>query len=145
MKICTNVVAVAETEFLDTKVLVYAFNAADLRKERIAQGLMRRAVLENLVVSVQVLAELANTLLRKAGQPPEAVLGILDLLESLRVIRPDGGMVRRAVEAQARYGLHFYDGMIVAAAERGGCRRIWSEDLNPGQMYFGVAVENPFD
>lgn len=52
--------------------------------------------------------------------------------------------MRRAVEASARYGLHFYDGMIVAAAERGGCRRIWSEDLSGGQKHFGVTVENPF-
>jgi predicted nucleic acid-binding protein len=40
--------------------------------------------------------------------------------------------------------VHFYDGMIVAAAERGGCGRIWSVDLNTGQKYFGIAVENPF-
>ena len=33
--------------------------------------------------------------------------------------------------------------MIVAAAERGGCGRIWSEDLSAGQKYFGIAVENP--
>lgn len=137
--------AVAETEFIDTNVLVYAFNAADHRKQVIAQGLVQRALVEDLVVSVQVLAELANTLLRKASQPPEAVLGILDQLELLRVIRTDAAMVRRAVEAHSRYGLHFYDGLIVAVAERGGCRRIWSEDLNPGQTYFGVAVENPFD
>ena len=39
---------------------------------------------------------------------------------------------------------HFYDGMIVAAAERGGCRRILSEDLNAGQKYFQIPVENPF-
>ena len=52
--------------------------------------------------------------------------------------------MRRAVEAHAKYGLHFYDGMIVSAAERGGCGRIWSEDLNAGQEYFGVVVENPF-
>jgi predicted nucleic acid-binding protein len=32
----------------------------------------------------------------------------------------------------------------VAAAERGGCRRIWSEDLNAGRKYFGIVVENPF-
>ena len=53
-------------------------------------------------------------------------------------------MVRRAIQAHARYGVHFYDGMVVAAAERGGCKRIWSEDLNSGQDYFGVVVENPF-
>jgi predicted nucleic acid-binding protein len=34
--------------------------------------------------------------------------------------------------------------MIVAAADRGGCEKIWSEDLNTGQEYFGVMVENPF-
>jgi predicted nucleic acid-binding protein len=60
------------------------------------------------------------------------------------VIAPDSATVRRAVEAREQYGLHFYDGMMVAAAERAGCPRIWSEDLNPGQVYFGVRVENPF-
>jgi predicted nucleic acid-binding protein len=34
--------------------------------------------------------------------------------------------------------------MIIAAAERGGAERIWSEDLNAGQKYFGVEVANPF-
>jgi hypothetical protein len=29
-------------------------------------------------------------------------------------------------------------------AELGGFGRIRSEDLNPGQKYFGIAVENPF-
>jgi predicted nucleic acid-binding protein len=48
------------------------------------------------------------------------------------------------VEAHATYGLHFYDGMIVAAADRAGCSRIWSEDLNSGQRYFNVEAANPF-
>jgi predicted nucleic acid-binding protein len=34
--------------------------------------------------------------------------------------------------------------MILAAAERGGCQKIWSEDLSAGQQYFGCVVENPF-
>ena len=75
---------------------------------------------------------------------PEGVLAALDAMGPIRVVRPDGDIVRRAVEIRAKYGVHFYDGMIVAAAERGGCGRIWSEDLNAGQQYFGIAVENPF-
>jgi predicted nucleic acid-binding protein len=51
---------------------------------------------------------------------------------------------RRAVEARAAYGIHFFDGMIVAAPERSGCEKILSEDLNSQQKYFGVAVANPF-
>lgn len=141
-KTCTNV---ANAEFVDTNILVYAYAPAYPKKQRIAREIVERATSEDMVVSAQVLAEFASTLLRKLREPPPTVLGMLEALAPLRVIRPDAGMVRRAVEAHARYGLHFYDGMIVAAAERGGCRRIWSEDLNPGQTYFGVAVENPFD
>ena len=49
-----------------------------------------------------------------------------DALAPLRVVVLDGEIVRRAVEVRGQYGLHFYDGMIVAAAD------------------FGIAVENPF-
>jgi predicted nucleic acid-binding protein len=69
---------------------------------------------------------------------------ILNALAPIPVVAPDGDLVQRAVEVHAKYGLRFYDGMIVAAAERGGCQRIWSEDLNAGQHYFGIIVENPF-
>ena len=62
----------------------------------------------------------------------------------IKTVMPDGDIVRRAIEARAEYGVHFYDGMIVAAAERAGCGKIWSEDLNAGRKSFGIAVENPF-
>jgi predicted nucleic acid-binding protein len=68
----------------------------------------------------------------------------LDALSYLRLVTPDAELVRRAVEARAAYGIHFYDGMIIAAAERAGCARIWSEDFSEGQEYFGVTVANPF-
>ena len=36
------------------------------------------------------------------------------------------------------------DGLIIAAAEYGRCETILSEDLNTGQFYHGIKVENPF-
>jgi predicted nucleic acid-binding protein len=60
-----------------------------------------------------------------------------------QAVTPDGDLIRRAVETKSEDGLHFYDRMIVAAAERAGCERIWSEDLN-AETYFGVTVANPF-
>jgi predicted nucleic acid-binding protein len=74
----------------------------------------------------------------------EDVITILDALSPIPMVTPDGDTIRRAVEARVRYGVHFYDGMIIAAAEKGRCSRIWSEDLNAGQQYFGILVENPF-
>ena len=93
-----------------------------------------------------MLVEFAATLLHKlvpAAQPPE-VASLLDVPGSVKLVRPDDETVRRAVETRGRCGIHFYDGMIVAAAEQAGFERIWSEHLNSGQKYLGIAGENPF-
>ena len=85
-------------------------------------------------------------MLHKVSPPAtaQAVMLGLDALAPIRLILADAELVRRAVEARVSYGLHFYDGMVVAAAERAGCERILSEDFNAGQKYFGVTVANPF-
>ena len=133
-------------DFLDTNVLVYAYDISEPRKQRAAQELVVRAIAGEIVLSTQVLAEFSATLLHKLSPAvsPEEVTAILDALGPVKLVSPDAGVVRRAVEAHAVYGLHFYDGMIVAAAERAGCNRIWSEDLSRGQKYFGITVANPF-
>jgi predicted nucleic acid-binding protein len=133
-------------DFLDTNILVYALDVADARKQRIAQPLLSKAIVGEFATSTQVLAELANTLFQKYQSmfSAQAVLAILDSLKPIPLIKPDAEIVSRAVEARAQYGIHFHDGMIVAAAERAGAERIFSEDLNAGQKYFGATVTNPF-
>lgn len=133
-------------DFLDTNVLVYAYDASAPAKQLVARDLVRRAVAGDFLISTQVLAEFSATLLHKLvpAVSGQNLIALLDALSPIRVILPDGDIVRRAVEARTEYGLHFYDGMIIAAAERAGCKRIWSEDLNAGQKYFGVEMANPF-
>jgi predicted nucleic acid-binding protein len=133
-------------EFLDTNILVYSYDIADLGKQEIAQNLVRKALAGDIVTSAQVLGEFAVTLLHKVVPrvDPVELAAILDALGPIPIVVTDADMVRRAVEVQGRYGLHFYDSMIIAAAERAGCERIWSEDLNSGQKYFGISVQNPF-
>jgi predicted nucleic acid-binding protein len=134
-------------DFLDTNILVYAYDASDPAKQVIAQKLVRQAIAGEIIVSSQVLGEFAATLLHKILPPtrPQDVIALLDALAPIKIVMPDAEMIRRAVEARAAYGVHFYDGMIIAAAERARCGRIWSEDLNAGQQYFGVTVVNPFE
>jgi predicted nucleic acid-binding protein len=133
-------------DFLDSNVLIYSYDPRDPRKQEIAQNLVLGAIRGESIASTQVLAEFASTLLHKMTPAArlEDVKTVLDTLSPIKLVLPDAGIVRRAVEAHEIYGVHFYDGMIVAAAERGGCERIWSEDLNAGQKYFGVEVRNPF-
>ena len=137
-------------DFLDTNVVVYAYDERSPQKQEVARRLLKSGVSGGvsgkIVISTQVLAEFAATMLHKASPPAtaDAVMRGLEALEAIRLIVPDAELVRRAVEARAAYGIHFYDGMIVAAAERARCRRILSEDLNAGQEYFGAVVTNPF-
>ena len=133
-------------DFLDSNVLIYAYDTTYPDKQRVAKQLVGRALMGESIVSTQVFAEFASTFLHKSAvrMTPGSVTAILDGLRSIRVVTVGREEVARAVDAHKRYGLHFYDGMIVAAAERAGCGRIWSEDLNPGQTYFGIRVENPF-
>jgi predicted nucleic acid-binding protein len=133
-------------DFLDTNILVYAYDPSDPTKQRVAQEFLLRALDGGIVTSTQILAEFVATLLHKLSPPasPQDVLAILDALSPLKVISPDSATIRRAVEARAQNGIHFYDAMIVSAAERAACGRILSEDLNAGQSYFSIPVHNPF-
>ena len=133
-------------EFLDTNVLVYAYDPSDPRKQKIAQSLVLRALAGEITASSQVLGEFAATLLHKVTPPAKSadLISILDALGPIHLVPLDGDVVIRAVQAYTQYGLHFYDGLIVATAEHGGCQKIWSEDLNANQKYFGIRVENPF-
>ena len=51
--------------FLDTNILVYAWDAKDQRKQSISRNLIRRALVGEGVVSQQVLGELAAVLLHR--------------------------------------------------------------------------------
>jgi predicted nucleic acid-binding protein len=134
------------SDFLDSNVLICAYDPKDPRKASIAQGLVEKALLGDGVISVQVLAEFAATLLHRLRPVvnPAAVTEIPDAMQSISIVKPEAGTVRRAVEAYEQYGTEFYDGMIIAAGERAGQKKIWCEDSNPGREYFGVKVENPF-
>jgi predicted nucleic acid-binding protein len=133
-------------EFLDTNVLVYAYDSGEPKKQSVARKYVQGALAGKYVISVQVLEELSTTLLQKFSIPvkPRELTKILDALSPVRAVELDQELVRRAVEVHEQYGVHFYDGMIIAAAERANCTWIWSEDLNAGQEYFGIRVENPF-
>ena len=92
-------------EFLDTNVLVYAFDASEPRKQRIAQELVRKALAGEIIASSQVLAEFSATLLHKVKPPalPDQLTVLLDALSALKLVPVDGDTVRRAVQAQAQY------------------------------------------
>lgn len=131
-------------DFIDTNIIVYANDKRDPAKQAQALEIISDAMLTGTgVISVQVLQEYANTALKKLHQPQTTVINQLALLRQLSVVEPSVSMVTRAVELTVLFQISFWDASIVAAAENAGCRRLLSEDLNPGQFYGAVEVINP--
>ena len=131
--------------FLDTNVLLYANDCRDPGKQSIALDRIHEAMKTGTgAISTQVVQEFAAAGVQKLGLQIDVVLHELLLLESLEVVQVTSALVRRSLELQDRYNINFWDAGILAAAETANCGVLLSEDLNPGQLYAAVRVENPF-
>jgi predicted nucleic acid-binding protein len=134
-------------EFVDTNILVYAYDhTAEAKFER------SRELMEKLwesgegVVSTQVLEEFYVTVTAKIPnrlKPGEARQIISDL-GTWRVAVLEITDVLAASEIAERHQLNFWDGLILAAAHKEEAATLWSEDFNHGQKYGEITVYNPF-
>jgi predicted nucleic acid-binding protein len=134
--------------FIDTNVLVYNLDTTDRRKQEIAEGIVREALVSgNACISYQVVQECSNVLLRKATKPL-SVVQLRDYLEAvllpLMQVPSSEALFHRALDVKARWQFGFYDSLIVAGAMLAGCKTLYSEDLQHGQRLDGLIVVNPF-
>ena len=133
--------------FVDTNVLVYAFDKSSSPKKRIAHRLMNELMeKDRLRVSTQVLQELFVTLTKKVSQrcSSEEALAVLEDLTAWPLMVVDYATVRAAVGLADQARLSFWDALIVVAAARTGAAVLYTEDLNDGQEILGVRICNPF-
>jgi predicted nucleic acid-binding protein len=133
--------------FLDTNILVYAYDGHDPNKQKIAQSLVIEGLeLDTGILSVQVLGEFFSVVTRqiKRLMTPDEAREAIVLFSNLPVQEIDLTLVQRAIETHKIYGISYWDSLIVAAAERAQCKSILTEDLNDGQVYHGISVSNPF-
>ncbi|HSI48968.1 MAG TPA: PIN domain-containing protein [Ideonella sp.] len=56
----------------------------------------------------------------------------------------DQATVETAWAIESRYGLGYWDALIVASAQHQGCRYVLSEDMPQDQLIDGVMIVNPF-
>jgi len=97
----------------------------------------------NFTVSLQ---EFYVNVTRKLSTPlpTETAEQIVAALSRWEVHAPTAEDVLGAIDLQRQEGLSFWDAMILTSAGKLGCRVIYSEDLNAGQVIAGVRVVNPF-
>ena len=134
--------------FIDSNIIVYAYDRHEPAKQTQAQAILTSAINEeSAMLSVQVLGEFFVVVTRRIKNPlsVDEAEKIGNVLAALPVSEIDLSLVRRAIETQKAYGISYWDSLIISTAERAGCTKVLSEDLNEGQIYNNVLVENPFN
>ena len=134
-------------EFVDTNILVYAYDQTAGAKHESTRDLMDRLWASGEgVLSTQVLQEFYVTVTGKIPRPipSRRAREIIADLGTWTVVTLEVEEILNASELSDRYRLNFWDGLILAAAQKEDAEILWSEDLSDGQNYGGVVVRNPF-
>lgn len=132
--------------FIDTNVIVYANDRADIAKQDRAVTVVSSLIESGTgVVSTQVLMEYAAVATRKLGQSRAAITRQMIVLERLEVVAVSGAIIRDGLAISERYRISLWDGVIIAAAAAARCSEILSEDFGRDVTYHGVRVTNPFN
>lgn len=133
--------------FVDTNVLVYAFDRSDPTKHGIASGRLERLWADHSgVVSTQILQEfyaVATHQLKLAMTPAEA-REVVQLYAAWPVIVIEPALILTASAIHERHQVSFWDALVVEAARVAGADRLLTEDLQDGRVIEGVRIENPF-
>ena len=127
--------------FFDTNILLYLMSEDETKADRAEQCLAQGGV-----ISVQVLNEFTSVASRKLKL---SYPDIRDFLTTIRAMIPVESLSLATHDAALalaeRYGFSFYDALIVSSALRAGCDRLYTEDLQDGQVIEQrLLVSNPF-
>ena len=127
-------------EFLDSNVVLYLLSGDDPKR-----AIAKKLLSNDAVVSVHVLNETASVAKRKYRIDWDQLNGFIeDLLPILRVEPLTLHDHNSAREIAERYGLAFYDALIVASALGAECTTLYTEDMQHGQKIGDLTIVNPF-
>ena len=134
-----------EPVFPDSNVWLYAFlSVQDKAKQRISKELIEGS---NVRISVQVIGEVCNTLLRKTeiteSKVAELIRDFYGRFNPVSIQSPE--QLLHASDLRNRYHLSHWDSWIVVAAIDAGAKILFSEDMQDGLVVDGkLTIKNPF-
>lgn len=131
--------------FVDTNILLYAVSREPDEQEK-AERATQLLAARDLALSVQVLQEFYVQATRESRPDPLTHDQAVRLVESFLRFPAAAVTTELMLAAMAtcrRFAISYWDATIIEAARRLRCDVVLSEDLNAGQDYAGVRVENP--
>jgi predicted nucleic acid-binding protein len=134
--------------FLDTNIFVYSFDPTAPSKSQRANELILEGI-QNArgVISYQVIQEFFNLALRKFQHPltaSEAEQYLATVFGQFAYVPSSARLFFQALRIADKSHLAWYDSLIVAAALESNCTTLYTEDLQHGERFGELRVNNPF-
>ena len=130
--------------FVDTNVLLAADDSHDAaRQSRVREWLQALWQGRAGRVSTQVLGDFYVTATRHFGMPQGDARAKLRRYQLWQPWQIDHQTVETAWGVEARFGLPYWDALIVAAAAQSGASHLLSLDLTHQRQIDGVSIVNP--
>jgi predicted nucleic acid-binding protein len=133
--------------FVDTNIIVYAYDISAGEKHRKAVDIMKDIWSTGYgIISSQVLQEFFVNVTRKIAKPLNVLTAkeiVKDLLK-WKTVSINGEIILEAIDIHNEHKYSFWDSAIIAAAIEGGAGVLLSEDLSDKQLIKGLVIKNPF-
>ncbi len=135
--------------FIDTNIFVYAFlepkEDLDKQKHLQAVNLLKNIQEFNVVISVQVLNEFYNALLKYNINDNKILQKLQQIIDIVYIASLTLDTVIKCWEIRSKYKFSYYDSLIVASALENDCKILYTEDMQNGQIIEDrLKIVNPF-
>ena len=131
--------------FVDTNVLLYTLDGRDQGKQHAAREWVDRLWFYSAgAVSWQVLNEFYQAGRYKLKWPDDKLRHDVETLALWEPVPNTLSLARRAWFWMDNASLHYWDALVVAAAEQACCAYLLTEDLQIGRKFARLTVVNPF-
>ncbi len=134
--------------FLDTNVLVYAYDRSQPAKQALAVATLEQVIKSGRgIISAQVLSEFFSVVTRKLPAPltvEQAAERIANFLRLLAVVPLTELIVLEAIRGGREHHLSLWDAQIWAAAKLNQTPVILSEDFQHNLILEGIRIVDPF-
>lgn len=110
--------------FIDTNILVYAFDKSESQKQAIAQQILKeKGNWGKIVLSTQVLQEFFVVVTKKLMQPlpKEIAYHVVQSLAEYPLVEINAHIILKAIRRHQMDNFSFWDALIVEAALDAGC------------------------
>ena len=118
--------------FIDSNIFIYIYSKTDPTKSE----LCKNYVIENdCYTSTQALNELSNVCIKKWNIDRQAIENAIDeIFSACKVCSIYEETIKKALCLHEKYRYSYYDSLMLASAIENGCEKIFTEDMQNGQL-----------